>query len=54
MPRELLNEKPFGHVMRYGTAADASRCDFADGLTLERPRQITEAQFASDLLELAG
>lgn len=50
----VMNEKAFAHMMGHGTVAEASRCDFKDGLTLKRPSRITAEQFASDLMELAG
>jgi hypothetical protein len=44
-----LNNKPFEHTGPNGTVLKASRCDFAEGYELYRPKHLTDERFAHDV-----
>lgn len=48
----FINEKPFEHQGSHGTILKASRCDFKEGVLIERPNYLTEAKYAQDLAEI--
>jgi hypothetical protein len=51
---EFMNEKPFEHTGHYGTTLRADRCDFVGGAKITTPEGNTEAQFASDMMEIGA
>lgn len=51
---EWMNEKPFEHTGHYGTTLTANRCDFVGGAKITTPASTTEAQFASDMMEIGA
>jgi hypothetical protein len=52
--REVMDEKPFEHIGHYGTTLVAQRCDFKGGVVITRPKDITNEQCASDIIEIAA
>lgn len=51
---KFLNEKPFGHLCRFGTEFKAKRCDFQGGLTAHVPAHLTVEQILSDGIQVGG
>lgn len=52
--REILNGKPFSYYSSNMTHFYASRCDFSSGVTVLRPKHISDAAFATDICEMTG
>jgi hypothetical protein len=50
----FLNEKPFSYLSHGGTSFSASRCDFKEGLVIEKQFGTTHEQFISDVIEMTG
>lgn len=49
---EEQRSRPFTHVGHNGVTLRAARVDLAGGYLLERPRRLTDEQFASDVAEI--
>lgn len=49
-----FNEKPFSHRSANGTNFKADRCDFKNGVMVERPLDISDAQLCADFSEFGA
>ena len=49
-----LNEKPFSHSCRHGTAFESERCDFKTGVKVVKPENITEVNLGADFAEFGS
>ena len=49
-----IAEKSFSHQGPNGSFLTATRCDFRDGLVIERPKKISDAEFAVDMATIFG
>lgn len=51
---EWMGEKPFEHRGSHGTILTADRCDFKGGVAVDKPKDITDENFAQDMMEIAA
>lgn len=49
-----MNEKPFSHTSHNGTHFKADRCDFLNGVEVEKPEGINVVALCSDFAEFAA
>lgn len=49
-----LNESSFSHTSRNGTHFKADRCDFLNGVEVEKPSDISELDLCADFAEFAA
>lgn len=50
----IRNDKPYSHTSRHRTKFKSDRCDFRNGVAVEKPRGITEEHFMMDVSEFIG
>jgi hypothetical protein len=49
-----MNDRPFEHRGHWGTVLTADRCDFAGGVSVSKPKGITEKHLIQDMMEIAA
>jgi len=49
-----MNNKKFEHTSHYGTHFTSERCDFKDGVTIQRSIHLDDVGFVTDIAEMVG